>query len=115
MKNRMKKRKKGLNQAEAMCLHQLYLDLHRPQILKVGMTQNIFNAVAYVDMENYVPVEYLKEKLVEKLVHAVVDADLVKLDVVDDINTRSRIIKGSISVVVPKEMSYETPLQRMWQ
>ena len=110
-----RKRKKALNQAEAMCLHQLYLDLNHPKILKIGMHQNVFNAVAYVDMERHVPVEYLKEELARNLVRAVINADLVKLDVVDDINTRSKMIKGSISVVVPKETSYETPLQRMWQ
>lgn len=91
-----------------MSLHQLYCDLNHPKILQIEMDRNIFNAVAYVDIDNHVPVEYLKEELARKLVHAVANAGLIKIDVVDDQCSRSRLMKGSINVLVPKEGLYET-------
>lgn len=98
-----KKRIKSLTAAEACTLHQLYNDLHRPRILRIDMQHNILSVVAYGNIRDHVPSEYIKNELARQLADALIANDAIKLDIVDDFGDFTcKLLRGSVRVVMPK-------------
>lgn len=101
----MKVRKKKLTAAQIGNLYQLLYASQRVHLMRMNLEGETFQVNVTVPLEEHVPMDYIKREMARKLVDAVVEADLVKIDVVDgfpDHYGRNKILRGSLTVMVPR-------------
>lgn len=100
----MKVRKKKLTAAQIGNLYQLLYASQRVHLMRMNLEGETFKIEATVPQEEHIPMDYIKREMARKLVDAVIEADLVKIDVADKVYgyLDGKILRGSLTVMVPR-------------